>query len=233
MFGNFRIRANFPTRRRAARPVRIKATDPATGEHVWLDPEESIVVLPMVHFLPPGMLRDPPVEPEDWTGATLEAKEIMPARPVPWEKATQNQLTFDQTFNVECLALTLAKIGHAYAAAEFGLDNFEPFLPAIIRGERGCIHTYVGGDVEQLQDPGLLHSIRLRLGHPSYGSRADFLLMVSIGLLSQFGSPTALVIVGRAKEDWAWREAERHSEASQAQRGSERSGRASGKDAAL
>jgi hypothetical protein len=210
MYGNLRIRANFPTRRRAARPVKIRATDPA-GEHVWLDPDESVVFLPMVHFLPPGMLRDPPVEPVDWVGATLEAKEITPTRPIPWDKVRGNNLKFDQTFNVECLALTLAKIGHAYAAAEYGLDNFKPFLPPIIRGERGGIHTYVGGDVERFQDPGQLHSIRLRLGHPSYSSRADYLLMVSIGLMSQFGAPTALVIVGRAEEKWAWREAERRS----------------------
>jgi hypothetical protein len=209
MYGDLRIRLDLPTRRKKTRPLQVRAEDAATGAEVWLNPEESLTILPAVHFLPPGILRDPPEEAATWVGATFEAKQIAPASLDRWPKIGSNNYIFTQRFDADALALTLAKIAHAYCVADFGIENFEAFLPPIIRGEHSNIYTYVGGSPDRLCHPGQLHSVQLHLGHRHYGRRADWLLMVSIGLLSHLQMPTALVVVGRADRDWALREAAR------------------------
>jgi hypothetical protein len=209
MYGNVRIRQKFPTRRPKKRPVLVRAQDTITGAEVWLPPEESVVVLPKVHFLPPGMLRDPPEEPTSFVGATLDASQVFPTDNSRWRSIGSNSYSFEQSFDPEALALTLAKIAHAYAVADFGLANFEPFLPSAILGRSNDLFKYVGGSPAPIRDEGMLHSIRLHLGHSHYGSRADWLVLASINLLSAYDMPTALVVVGRANKQWAVEEAKR------------------------
>lgn len=209
MYGNIRIRQKFPTRRPEKRPLLVRAKDAVTGAEVWLRPEESVVVLPKVHFLPPGMLREPPEEPTSCDGATLEAKEVMPTDYSRWQSIGSNSYSFEQTFDPDALALTLAKISHAYAVADFGLSNFEPFLPPVILGQRNDLYKYVGSNPAPLRDQGMLHSVRLHIGHAHYGERARWLVLASISLLSLYDMPTALVVVGQANKQWAVEEAKR------------------------
>jgi hypothetical protein len=203
------MRQKLPSRRRKNRQILVRATDAESGAEVWLRPEEAIVIVPKVRFLYPGMLRDPPEEAQNFVGATLEWEQLMPADWTRWPVLGSNRYTFEQQFDPDALALTLAKIAHAYAVADFGLNNFEPFLPPVILGESDKLYKYVGGSPTPLRDPNTLHSVRLHLGHSHFGAKADWLLLVSIGLLSAYDMPTALVVVGRANERWAIEEAER------------------------
>lgn len=210
MYGDLRIRANLPTRRRAKRPLMVRAKDAVTGSEVWLRPEESLTIIPTIEFLAPGMLREPPEEPTGAAGAKLGMKELMPTDYRRWKVVGSNQYTFTGgRIDPDCYALTLAKIAHAYTVADFGLSNFEPFLPPIILGDRRKLYTYVGGSPTPLRDQNMLHSVRLHLGHPHYGSRADWLLLASISLLSAYDMPTALIVVGRADRNWALDETRR------------------------
>ncbi|WP_240653299.1 hypothetical protein [Sphingomonas crocodyli] len=127
-----------------------------------------------------------------------------------WPLLGSNTYTFKQDFDPDALALTLAKIAHACTVAEFGIESFSSFLPPVLLGQQKDIYTYVGSSPAHIGDPTELHRVQLHLGHPHYGAKADYLLSVSICLLSSLGLPTALVIVGRANEQWAQREAARY-----------------------
>jgi hypothetical protein len=47
-------------------------------------------------------------------------------------------------FEVVSFAQFIAKISHALAVAEFGIDSFDPYLPPLIRGRHQDVPFYVG-----------------------------------------------------------------------------------------
>lgn len=91
---------------------------------------------------------------------------------------------------------SLAKTAHAYAAAELGLDAFEPFLCDIILNRSDDAETYVG-DMPGIGpfpfDPD--HTLQISLGEADGGSAGRF-LVVRIQLYPSIRSPEHLVVVG-------------------------------------
>ncbi|MFO1184388.1 MAG: hypothetical protein U1E56_06345 [Bauldia sp.] len=94
----------------------------------------------------------------------------------------------------------LAKIGHAYATAELGIDGFDPFLLDLIHGrglERGP--ELVGSEIEiPAREEGVLHRLGL-------STRNDFLvahirLFAGSGPTVSEGTPVYLAVVGRLKK---------------------------------
>jgi hypothetical protein len=86
----------------------------------------------------------------------------------------------------------LAKIGHAFAVAELGIDSFRPFLiPYIVRSELSDCDKYIGGRGEDEMVSSELHELSLIAG----GSDHEF-VVVRIRLLAKLGTPTYFLVVG-------------------------------------
>lgn len=94
---------------------------------------------------------------------------------------------------------SLAKTAHAYAAAELGVDAFEPFLTDIILNRSDDVARFVGDmpGVASLEGPSG-HSFKITLGQtpPELGD-AGGLIVVFMQFWAELGSPPHLVVVGR------------------------------------
>lgn len=91
----------------------------------------------------------------------------------------------------------LAKIAHATAVGNLGLNAFIPLLPPYILGQDNCLSYIVGGyeaDEAPLQ---VLHETVYEVW-PATGA---FLVLVKIRLFSQFGGPYVQVLVGTSTKE--------------------------------
>jgi hypothetical protein len=93
----------------------------------------------------------------------------------------------------------LAKIAHALAVAELGLDGFEHKLPALILGDDLSLAAYLVGDyAAPFPMPKRPPNHQVAWGITPYG--ADWNIFVRIRLFSVHpGVPAYSVIVGRLK----------------------------------
>lgn len=97
----------------------------------------------------------------------------------------------------------LAKTAHAYAAAELGVDTFEPFLLDLILSRSDDLGQFVG-DVSGVNsmEGTTEHSFKISLGRtPGSLGPAGNLICVFIQLWGDLGSPPHLVVVGRPRID--------------------------------
>lgn len=105
------------------------------------------------------------------------------------------QVSFPTFGSAEDVGRLLAKIAHAYAAAEQGPDAFKPYLLGIIRGQDPqLLHHVVGSALDPSAAGDDLHEIELlapsELGPPN-------LVVVKIRLFADHvGMPTHYVVVG-------------------------------------
>jgi HNH endonuclease len=167
MYGSFRIRENVQTRRPKERPSQLPviATTDGEEETVMMPVEGVVAIMPWVHFLPPGIFRDPPVKEVGWTGATLEVKSDQPRDNSVWGKHKGQTFSFMQKFDVDALARTLAKIAHAIAIGELGINAFEHWLPPDILGADPALSYLVGSGAGSLDPTNVLHEIKWTVGH--------------------------------------------------------------------
>jgi hypothetical protein len=100
-------------------------------------------------------------------------------------------LPFDLSADIFCRML--AKIAHAFAAAELGIDNFLSFLPPIILGESRFISHYVGTCEVAPPSENRLHRLMLH--------KVGRSLRVRIRLFAAWGTPNYEVVVGDLKGD--------------------------------
>lgn len=94
---------------------------------------------------------------------------------------------------------SLAKTAHAFAAAELGIDSFEPFLTDLILKRSDNVEQFVGDmpGVASLEGP-TGHSFKISLGQtPDDLGPAGGLIVVFMQLWADLGSPPHLVVVGR------------------------------------
>jgi hypothetical protein len=87
----------------------------------------------------------------------------------------------------------LAKIGHAFAVAELGLDAFHPVLTPFIRAESVRILKWIGGESEPSETSTAFHEI---------GLSAEIIegltyVVVRLRLFSFLGTPWYKVVVGQ------------------------------------
>ena len=99
----------------------------------------------------------------------------------------------------------LAKIAHAYASAEIGIEHFEPFLPPLILAEKKFppASHLVGGQIEQAPLARNLHEIdlqRTRVTNERQSIMAveDF-WVAKIRLFANLGGPDYYVVVGKSR----------------------------------
>lgn len=94
---------------------------------------------------------------------------------------------------------SLAKTAHAFAAAELGVDSFEPFLTDLILCRSNNVEQFVGDmpGVTSLEGP-TGHSFKITIGEtPADLGSAGGLIVVFMQLWADLGSPPHLVVVGR------------------------------------
>jgi hypothetical protein len=87
----------------------------------------------------------------------------------------------------------LAKIAHAFAAAEVGLSNFKPLLTDLILGHSNTPFHWIGGDSERAPNSKFdLHELGLatfRKGQTEY-------LIIGIRLFIPYRMPQYAVVTG-------------------------------------
>jgi hypothetical protein len=105
-----------------------------------------------------------------------------------------NDVKFVTAAGAETVARLLAKIGHAYAAAEIGYRRFRPYLLGIIRNQDPrLMHHLIGtamGDPPKGDD---LHEINI-LPPGAFGDRK--LIVVKIQLFANLGLPVHYIVAG-------------------------------------
>jgi hypothetical protein len=205
MYGSFRIRENVQTRRPKERPSQLPviATTDGEEETVMMPVEGVVAIMPWVHFLPPGIFRDPPVKEVGWTGATLEVKSDQPRDNSVWGKHKAQTFSFMQKFDVDALARTLAKIAHAIAIGELGINAFEHWLPPDILGADPALSYLVGSGAGSLDPTNVLHEIKWTVGPRMEQNFVNqYMVTVNIRLFAQFGGPHAMVVVGKSSEEF-------------------------------
>jgi hypothetical protein len=157
-----------------------------------------IATLPLVHFLPPGYLREPPVKEIGWPGATLEVKTNAPKNKSLWGRSNASTFSVSQKFDLDSLARTLAKIAHAFCIGKFGSSFFEAWLPPYILGTDLALSYFVGGVPGSIEPVNLLHQLTSKAGKVA---NREWLVSADIRLFAQIGGPHTTVIVGRTTEE--------------------------------
>jgi hypothetical protein len=93
------------------------------------------------------------------------------------------------------LARFLAKIAHAMAVAEYGIEAFDPWLPNFILGQdHGSLHYYIAGHENKDCDNKGMHFISLG----TWGNDG-LRIGARIRLFCKWGTPDYEVAVGRLK----------------------------------
>ena len=201
MYGSFRMRENLRTRRPKERPkeLRVEARFGDKAKPFVMPIAGVVATLPLVHFLPPGYLRSPRIKQIGWTGVRLETKTDGPRDKTAWSKSAASSFSFIQRFDVDALALMLAKIAHATCIERFGFNFFDPWLPPYILGKDRALSYLVGGANKPLEPVNKLHEIQYTAAFNE--TAGEWLASVDIRLFAQFGGPDAQVIVGQTSEE--------------------------------
>ncbi|WP_155936717.1 hypothetical protein [Mesorhizobium ciceri] len=213
--GHFRAMVESPTRNKRDRPnmVTLEFVEVNDKGQAIRDLSSQVIPLseaPLILNLwqspPPRMLRVPD-DPPDGEGRAwhyIEKKIADPilaaiasvagARNVGIKLGRVNRLHYLRT---------LAKIAHAYAAAELGPDAFKPFLTEIILKRSDDVGRYVGdmAGVASLEGP-TGHDYKITLGEvPEEAGFGKGIIVVFMQFWADLGSPPHLVVVGEALID--------------------------------
>jgi hypothetical protein len=88
----------------------------------------------------------------------------------------------------------LAKIGHAYAVAQRGLNSFKPYLLDVIAGRSDDLGNWVGGGLDDPAEAASNQQHEVQLGPAHRHGRKH--LAVTVRLFACYGAPRYHVIVG-------------------------------------
>lgn len=209
--GVFRAQVDAPTRNKKDRPKEVEIEFFEIGEdrRVVRDlGKRSIPILEAPTMInlwqspPPAILQEAFRRPsQPWSFSDRVAVEAL-CKQVAAETGAKHGIAMSiGKVNRDQYLRSLAKTAHAYAAAELGLDAFEPFLCDIILNKSDDLELYVGdmpGIGPFAFDPE--HTLQISLGEADSGSAGQY-LVVRIQLYPSIRSPEHLVVVGKAKED--------------------------------
>ncbi|MBX9731294.1 MAG: HNH endonuclease [Sphingomonas sp.] len=96
---------------------------------------------------------------------------------------------------------SLAKTAHAFAASQYGLDSFEPYLLDLILCRSDDVAEFVGDDpFEAPCEDTDNHTLQIFLGE-AMGGEEQGLITARLQLYPTLGSPAHLVVVGKARID--------------------------------
>jgi hypothetical protein len=186
LYDRVRIQHGLPTRNPKNRP-RTLAVDYEFETHVerqFHRPKDAPLMLMSFQFGLPGILRG---KTESWFRPVITSSKNFDTRGAKRVKVDAPPVP------INVFARMLAKIGHAYATAELGINVFKPLLPEIILNANAYPFYLVGGEPRIAPaDPGICHE--LRLGTTNVDDKQ--FIMVNIRLFSYLGTPIYRVVVG-------------------------------------
>lgn len=193
MLGPTRLHFNLQTRRPKERPDVL-------GAEVLIDNKFKLVDVPrsefptwlwMFNLSAPGILRDDPsgnILAEGYTLIPIADDIIEKVRRVGAGEAVSTM-----PINPGLLCRFLAKVAHAYAVAEYGIDGFRPLLPNLILGDLSQAGYLVGGQRAPRGDTkNALHYVGARFEK----NNGDELAVVSVHLFAFLGTPVYQVAAG-------------------------------------
>jgi hypothetical protein len=149
MFGELRIKQNYPSRRKELRPTELPAKffnsdgEPRLAKLLVSD---YPVLVPQVAFMePPGILegRIPTGgHPAIDLGSSVDPQDLARAHKALDAPTVALRMHLDWTAYCQ----TLAKTAHSLVCAVSGVKGWEPFLPPLLRLETNCFSHYIGSD---------------------------------------------------------------------------------------
>lgn len=191
-----------PARRILGMPQKNKSRKKKAGPETFDAKVDDVPVKVEVHEFPgllmsfdfdmPGIVKNEPLT-EAFTGRVVTG--MLPGfahrmAALHGKHRVTKGVSLAMPANVDDLGRTLAKIAHAYAVAELGVDGFKPYLLDIILN-RPPLHTghYVGafGHAPEGED---LHTIELHSFWEAHG------VGVEIQLFAPWSMPVYVVIAG-------------------------------------
>jgi len=198
MFGNARIKLNFPTRRRKQRPksleIELLGSSGIVRHNIPIIDHPT--ALQMLGFDTPRILlghSGPDTSMNvSFVVVTLGADYINNIK-----KIIPDGGKIHMRVRPVDLGRMLAKIAHSYAVAELGSPSFTPLLNDFILGRKEFDGNYlVGGMLQDLppSDPTILHELKWRWEDTAHGR----FLLVGVRLFSCLGGPQHLVVAGRS-----------------------------------
>jgi hypothetical protein len=205
MFGPLRMYYDLPSRRRKSRPktlpLKVKYD---LSEADWTEVEVDQEIYPFLITFPNYLM------PDELSGYTTTKRDsstasfwirgasfrygLTPHLEELAQKLKVAQLMPVATFQTHEFCLMLAKIAHAFAVAELGLDSFSPFLTSmILNTDTSNSVQYVGGLANAEPRSNNLHEISF----DSHTCDRPDIVAVRIRLLASLETPTYYVAVGR------------------------------------
>ena len=199
MFGQLRIRSNYPTRRKKERPETLPMSVETEGRIEFVEapvnrrPHATI----MFAFPRPGILAG--LTPEESANVRLpglwfygqqdEAARLWTKENYPDAKRHGAVASFHPVL----FQKMLAKIAHSFAVAEIGYGKFNPLLPKAIIGEAPWQPGYlVGGNPNEPPPSEYINEIGFR---NQVSIKGQPYLVVRIRLFANLGAPTYYVVV--------------------------------------
>lgn len=193
LLGPTRIRLNLPTRRPKERPkvlsMIVVGADGAVETRSVPAPDYPMM-LALYVFPPPGIITGAP-DSQIVDGALWVLSD---QGTIDRQLGQQNAKAIrSPLIAAEHLLRMLAKIGHAYAVAQVGVNGFRPFLrELILQGTPDRSTFFIGGDLEVPAAEDALHGLWFSY---RWTARTRY-LVVSVRLFAMLGSPLYHVVVG-------------------------------------
>lgn len=195
MFIDARLHLDMPSRRHRrnrAPPPALRAGHVGADREVsrWeeLTKEKHPFALFTLDFSPAGILSGRPV--------LIPPKIVASILPSPQFNERMARLPVNASVGSRLdhrpFGRMLAKIAHAFAVAQYGLDGFEPLLPSIILGNATNTFYYVGGVTEtEPRDIESLHTLESR--------KTQRFVLAYVRLFEIMGAPAYDIVVGRLR----------------------------------
>lgn len=155
MFGNLRVKENYPTRHKERRPTELPA------KYFNADGEPRLAKLlvskyplhfPTITFPhPPGFAAGVPERagnPEMHIGGQVDSASLGAAM----EELKTDTMVLSWEIDWTAYCQTLAKTAHSLVCALVGIKGWSPLLPPLMRLEVSCFGHYIGGDPHPLAD---------------------------------------------------------------------------------
>ncbi|WFT91115.1 HNH endonuclease [Rhizobium leguminosarum] len=205
--GVFRAQTDAPTRNKKDRPKEVDIHFVEVDENMEVTGDLGTRAIPIMaaptminlwQSPPPAILQETFSRPsEPWAWSDKAAVDAL-CKKVAEETGAKHGIAMSiGKVNRQHYLRSLAKMAHAYAAAEVGVDAFTPFLCDIILNKADDLETYVGdmpGIGPFVFDPD--HTLQISLGEADGGDAGSY-LVVRIQLYPSLRSPEHVVVVGR------------------------------------
>jgi hypothetical protein len=213
--GVFRAMIEAPTRRKRDRPTRITLPIVEVDElgNVLRDlgsreiPIEDAPLILSLWQSPPPRILNQAIDPACANGRPWRYVESKVMDPI-LEKVAKETNSAHVAIKLEAVnrqhyLRSLAKTAHAFVAAEFGVDAFEPFLTDLILKKSDDLARYVGDQSGVASLEGATgHDFKITVGEVFREAGAGTgLIAVFMQLWGDLGSPSHIVIVGKMLSD--------------------------------